>query len=93
MITRANTDPVSARTGIRERSSELPPRCAEGGAGAAVEEGEGDGVGAEASGATEPDALTLPITPCHTTVLASFFVDDEGVEISPPSEASTTTES
>ena len=92
MIVRANTDPVSARTGIRERSSELPPRCAEG-AGAAVEEGEGDGVGAEASGATEPDALTLSVTPCHTTVLASFFVDDEGTEISPPSEASTTTES
>ena len=61
--------------------------------GAAVEEGEADGIGAEAFGATEPDALTLPVTLCHTTVLASFFVDDEGVEISPPSEASTTTES
>ena len=93
MITRANTDPVSARTGVRECPSELPPRCAEGGAGAAVEEGEADGIGAEAFGATEPDALTLPVTLCHTTVLASFFVDDEGVEISPPSEASTTTES
>ena len=90
MITRANTDPVSARTGIRERPSELPPRCAEEDVGAAVEEGEGDGVGAEASGATEPDALTLFVTLRHTTVLASFFVDDEGVEISPSSEASMT---
>ena len=70
MITKANTDPVSARTGARERPSELPPRCAEEDAGAAVEEGEGDGVGAEASGATEPDALTLPVTPCHSTMLA-----------------------
>ena len=61
--------------------------------GVALEDGAGDGVGAEASGATEPDALTLFVTLCHTTVLASFFVDDEGAEISPPSEASTTTES
>lgn len=93
MITRANTDPVSARTGIRERPSELPPRCAEEGVGVALEDGEGDGVGAEASGATEPDALTLFVTLCHTTVLASFFVDDEGADTSPPSEASTMTES
>lgn len=92
MITKANTDPVSARTGARERPRELPPRCAEEDAGVAVGEGADDDVGAEASGATEPDALTLPVTPCHSTVLASFFVDDEGVEISPPSEASTTTE-
>ena len=93
MITRANTDPVTARTGIKERPSELPPRCSEGGAEVALEDGEGDGVGAEASGATEPDALTLFVTLCHTTVLASFFVDDEGAEISPASEASTMTES
>lgn len=61
--------------------------------GVALEDGAGDGVGAGASGATEPDALTLFVTLCHTTVLASFFVDDEGAEISPPSEASTMTES
>lgn len=93
MITRANTDPVTARTGIKERPTELPPRCSEGGAEVALEAGDVDGVGAEASGATEPDALTLFVTLCHTTVLASFFVDDEGAEISPPSEASTMTES
>lgn len=90
MTTRANTDPVSARTGIRERPSELPPCCAEGDAEAVLGAGEADGVGAEASDETEPDALTLFVTLCHTTVLASFFVDDDGVEISPPSEASTT---
>ena len=93
MITRASTDPVSARTGSRERPTELPPRCSEEGVGLVLEEGEGDGVGAAAPGSTEPDALTLSVTPCHTTVLASFFVDDEGTEISPPSEASTTNES
>ena len=93
MITRANTDPVTARMGINERPTELPPRCSEEDAGLVLEEGEGDGVGAEAPGATEPDALTLSVTPRHTTVLASFFVDDDGTEISPPSEASTTTES
>ena len=88
MATSANTDPVSARTGIRERPSELPPRCAEEGVEVVLGPGEADGVGAEASGATVPDALTLFVTPCHTTVLASFFVDDEGVEIFPSSEAS-----
>ena len=93
MITRANTDPVSTRTGIKERPTELPPRCSEGGAEVALEARDVDGVGAEASGATEPDALTLSVTLCHTTVLASFFVDDEGVDTSPPSEASTMTES
>lgn len=61
--------------------------------GVALEDGDVDGVGAEASGATEPDALTLFVTLCHTTVLASFFVDDEGVDTSPASEASTITES
>ena len=79
--------------GINERPTELPPRCSEEDAGLVLEEGEGDGVGAEAPGATEPDALTLSVTPRHTTVFASFFVDDDGTEISPPSEASTTTES
>ena len=93
MTTKATTDPVTARMGIKERPTELPPRCSEGGAEVALEAGDVDGVGAEASGATEPDALTLFVTLCHTTVLASFFVDDEGAEISPPSEASTMTES
>ena len=93
MITRANTDPVTARTGIKERPTELPPRCSEEAAEVALGAGNVDGVGAEAPGSTEPDALTLSVTPRHTTVLASFFVDDEGTEISPPSEASTTTES
>lgn len=93
MTTRANTDPVTARMGSRERPTELTPRCSEEGAEVALEAGDVDGVGAEAPGATEPDALTLSVTPCHTTVLASFFVDDEGTEISPPAEASTTTES
>ena len=93
MITKASTDPVSARMGIKERPTELPPRCSEEDAGLVLEEGEGDGVGAAAPGSTDPDALTLSVTPGHTTVLASFFVDDEGTKISPPSEASTTTES
>ena len=93
MITRANTDPVTARMGIKERPTELPPRCSEEAAEAVLGAGDVDGVGAEAPGATEPDALTLSVTPRHTTVLASFFVDDDGTEISPPSEASTTTES
>ena len=93
MITSASTDPVSARMGIKERPTERPPRCSEEDTGLVLEEGEGDGAGAEAPGSTEPDALTLSVTPRHTTVLASFFVDDEGTEISPPSEASATTES
>ena len=90
MATSANTDPVSARTGIRERPSKLPPRCAEESVEVVLGPGEADGVGVDASGATVPDALTLFVTLCHTTVLASSFVDDEGVELSPPSEASTT---
>ena len=61
--------------------------------GVALEDGEGDGVRRGGVRATEPDALTLFVTLCHTTVLASFFVDDEGVDTSPPSEASTMTES
>lgn len=93
MITRANTDPVAARTGIKECPTELPPRCSEEAAEVVLGAGDVDGTGAEAPGSTEPDALTLSVTPRHTTVLASFFVDDEGTEISPPSEASTTTES
>lgn len=93
MTTKATTDPVTARTGIKERPTELPPRCSEEAAEVALGAGDVDGAGAAAPGSTEPDALTLSVTPRHTTVLASFFVDDEGTEISPPSEASTTTES
>ena len=45
-----------------------------------------------ASVSTVPVALTLPVTPCQVTVLASVFVDAPGVVICPSFEASTMTE-
>ncbi len=59
-------------------------------------DGDGESVGEgdmeDTLASTVPVALTLEVTSCQVTVLASVFVDAPGVMICPPSEASITRE-
>jgi hypothetical protein len=92
MTASARTLPVMAAIGVSDRAVEVCTRPSEDAATGADGDGLGEGAAVGASVSTVPVALTLPVTSCQVTVLASVFVEAPGVVICPSFEASTMTE-